>query len=89
MNKDILNLSLDTKLTQLSYNSITSAIPKEWRQKIKEIGTRPDNRSSDEIQIKVDNKLVPISNITSKKIYNELIRFRSKPPTSLKSWIEL
>ena len=36
LNKDILNLSLDTKLTQLSYNSIISAIPKEWRQKIKE-----------------------------------------------------
>ena len=89
LNKDILNLSLDTKLTQLSYNSIISAIPKEWRQKIKEIGTRPENRSSDEIQIKVDNELVPVSNITSKKIYNELIRFRSKPPTSLISWIEL
>ena len=88
LNKDNLNLSLDTNLTQLSYNSIISAIPKEWKQKIKEIGTRPENRSSDEIQINVD-KLVPISNITSKKIYNELIRFRSKPPTSLKSWIEL
>ena len=89
LNKDNLNLSLDTNLTQLSYNSIIRAIPKEWKQKIKEIGTRPENRSSDEIQINVDNKLVPISNITSKKIYNELIRFRSKPPTSLKSWIEL
>ena len=61
----------------MSYNSIISKIPKEWKQKIEEIGNRPENRSSDEIEIKDDNKLVPLGNVTVTTIYNELIRLQS------------
>ena len=75
-------------------NSIISTIPNKWKEVIKlknppaqqtEIFT-PDCDNAP--YVKFFNKLKPITMVSSKDIYKELIIKKVQPPTAINKWIE-
>ena len=71
----------------MTYNSLVSAIPNEW--KIKKKSVNMTDRLTDDIRLTCNNVLVSLEKITSKKLYNELIRRTAKLPIAIESWTEL
>ena len=73
----------------MTYNSLVSAIPNEWKIKIQEKSVNMTDRLTDDIRLTCNNVLVSLEKITSKKLYNELIRRIAKPPIAIERWTEL
>ena len=72
----------------MSYNCLSSAIPKSWKKKLKYQKVDCFERWPDEIYIKIINKYVVLNKVRNKQIYEELIRKVIKPPTAVEPWIE-
>ena len=78
-------------LNELSYNSLKAAIPRSWKETIK----RDINESDRSISpghtphICLLNKLLPITKLKNKEIYNKLIEKKITDPTSINTWIHL
>ena len=89
LERSILNEKLGSNLSQMSYNSLISAIPKDWKAKIKEKPVILTDRLTDEIRVKCNNILLSLEKITAKKMYNEIIQELAKPPTAIEAWIEI
>ena len=61
-----LNKRLGSNLSQMRYNSLVSAIPNEWKIKIKEKLVNVTDRLTDDIRLTCNNVLVSLEKITSK-----------------------
>ena len=59
-----LNKKLGSNLSQMTYNSLVSAIPNEWKIKIKEKSVNMTDRLTDDIRLTCNNVLVSLEKIT-------------------------
>ena len=84
-----LNQKLETHLSEMFYNSVVSSIPQVWKKKLRPVQIPKEEHGTDEINIKVDSKLTPLSKTNSKLIYESLLKKIIKPPTSINTWIEI
>ena len=85
--KDEIQSKLKCNLNTLRITSLTQAIPKEWRVKI-----RNYQHSFKEIlpmHIRINNTPKAISNSQSRMIYWELLNETTKPPTAIATWLNL
>ena len=78
-------------LNELSYNSIKTAIPKNWREIIKKDIKESEISISDGHMphICVSQNLVPIIKLKNKQIYNKLIEKKTNSPTAINTWINI
>ena len=89
LERNTLNKSLQSNLSQMSYNCLSSAIPKSWKKKLKYQKVDCFERWPDEIYIKIINKYVILNKVRNKQIYEKLFRKVIKPPpTAVEPWIE-
>jgi hypothetical protein len=73
----------------LKYNSLKDAIPKEWREKFKKAERQDYPISADDPPgIEIRNKLVPMTKITNKMIYWELIEKIRITAITKDKWIQ-
>ena len=73
----------------LQYNSLKDAIPKSWRDKLKEIKIPRIAISSDEqISVKINKQTIPLQNINNKLIYWKLIEDLRVTPVIKDKWIQ-
>ena len=75
----------------MQYNSIKSAIPSEWKQKLK---TDCSIQKITEIihketipEVKINGKFVKITELTTKKIYQTLINRKIQEGVNIEKWI--
>ena len=80
----------NTKMNILEYNSIISAIPKSWKQKIRTNKTHYTVCTS-ELYIELTQKSEPIEikKLTNKLIYLSLIKNKTSLPTAIEHWINI
>ena len=79
LERNTLNKSLQSNLSQMSYNCLSSAIPKSWKEKLKYQKVDCFERWPDEIYIKIINKYVILNKVRNKQIYEELDWANSAP----------
>ena len=88
---EILNRTPNTNITTMQYNSIKSAIPSEWKQKLKincniqKITETLQKETTPEV--KINGKLVKITELTTKKIYQTLIKRKIQEGVNIEKWI--
>ena len=68
-----------------SYNIITQAIPKDWKNKMKENPLSMNLYS--EYQIRIKDNIVTFHGISNKALYWEMIH--CKEPTSITTWVDI
>ena len=73
------------KTNFLSIYSILNAIPKIWKLKIK----APSSNFILSHNFSLNNNIVPIEKVSSKKIYCEIVKEKTKPPSALSTWLNL
>ena len=88
---EILNRTLTTNITTMQYNSIKSAIPLEWKQKLK-TGCNTQNIIASIQQdttpwVKINSKPINITEISTKKIYLTLIKRKIQEGVCIEKWI--
>ena len=94
IDKITLEQKLGIQVTMLKYNSIIQSFPKKWREKITKtsqtnnIKTIIENKNSDIVEIKVNNRVTNLEKVTSKQIYSTLMQDKFEPPTSINTWLD-
>ena len=74
----------------MMYNSVISAIPKEWKKEIREsdlVSYTP--LPEDKIVIKIGNRFKELFMLTCKEVYNEFVKCKTERPTALYTWEDL
>ena len=90
LKKNILNTKLESNLTLMFYNSLVSSIPQRWTDTIKNTTDISNiSRRLDDVCLKIKDKYVVISKVTSKMIYEMMIEKDFKTPVAITSWIDL
>ena len=79
--KEELEEEYDCKLSTIHYNSLISAIPTDWKKKLKK-GRCPDSKNADIAHIGVN-----IANLNNKIIY-ESLTFKPAMPCAEMKWVE-
>ena len=86
--RESLNQEYNVNLDIMSYNQLTTAIPKHWLRTLK----REENLNfvrQNNLCIKLADKSIPINKITSKDYYWDLINRTKLCPTAVNKWEEL
>ena len=89
LKRSLLNERLSSNISQMTYNSLLSAIPKEWKRKLKEKSVNMTDKLTDSIKLKCNDVFISLDKITSKKMYNELIQRLVVPPIAIENWIDI
>ena len=97
INKNIMNnLEIDVnfgiKIDPWRWMAIVSAIPREWKKKIKQENCLVNMVSAikdNETYIVINNKYKLINLTSSKEIYQKLIKNKTQEPTALKTWLNI
>ena len=84
-----INHDHNITINSMRWNSIVSAIPKEWKNKLVKLVNiqSKDLLDAEGIYIRINNKFKSIKHVSSKEIYLSLINRKSIPPTSIEKWI--
>ena len=85
-----LNDTFGTNLTVMQYNSIKSAIPKEWKRLLKSVNNRLQIEDDENKNIRITINKIPkgVFDISNKDIYWELIGRVVQKPTAITKWEE-
>ena len=89
--KSLIDLNEHHNLTinMLAYNSIISAIPKEWKKKILNVQNIEIEIINDSIpSFFIRNTHKPIITLKNKDFYTTLIMEKTMPPSSINKWID-
>ena len=90
---EILNRNLTTSITIMQYNSIKAAIPLEWKQKCRaecNIQNITESIQKDITpEVKIRGKLINLTEITTKKIYQTLIKRKIQEGVCIEKYINL
>ena len=93
MTLDELNAKYEMNINNLTYNTIISAIPKEWKVKLKtenyNFQNYDNNMNIDIPHMYIKSKQKNILELESKDINNELIARKIKPLTVIDTWLDI
>lgn len=85
--KPELENEYNLQIKQMDYNSITDAIPNEWKRNI--IGENFANQMEINVKLYLNNQTVALQKVTCKLIYKHLISLLMKTPTAVAKWSEM
>ncbi len=80
-----LNRRYKLKSSFVNMIQLKSSIPSEWKNKLKQCTTLPQNIPSDNI-IKMNNKIITIEKSTCKLFYWHIINTDIHKPTAIQKW---
>ena len=75
------------KIDKLSYNKIISSVPKDWKEKIKNMPSSDIIKSSNP-KVLIRKKFTDITRVNNKVLYWAVLQHKIHEPTSLYHWIE-
>ena len=89
LNHAEFNIQNKTNLSVLNYNALKSCIPRDWKHAI--VTGKKNNVNTETVNpiITINNIRKDITIVKSKELYTHLILQKSKPPSSLETWVNL